>query len=95
MPTDDAKAAVLEDSDEYAAEGVFWVLEGHRWDDLRKAAKQTGIGERIDAAMDAIEKENPSLRGVLPREPGLGRRSSRSRRPARSLRRWCFDPVTI
>src|SRR5436309_14448146 len=40
MPTDEAKAAVLEDRDEYASEGVFWVPEGHRWDDLRKAAKQ-------------------------------------------------------
>ena len=67
MPTGEAKAAVLEDRDEYAAEGVFWMPEGHRWDDLRKAAKQTDIGERIDAAMDAIEKENPSLRGVLPK----------------------------
>ncbi len=67
MPTDDAKGSVLEDRDEYASEGVFWMPEGHRWDDLRKAAKQTDIGERIDAAMDAIEKENPSLRGVLPK----------------------------
>jgi len=67
MPTDEAKASVLEDRDEYASEGVFWMPEGHRWDDLRKVAKQTDIGERIDAAMDAIEKENPSLRGVLPK----------------------------
>jgi hypothetical protein len=67
MPTDEAKESVLEDRDEYTAEGVFWVSEGHRWDDLRKAAKQPDIGERIDAAMDAIEKENPSLRGVLPK----------------------------
>jgi type I restriction enzyme M protein len=66
MPTDEAKAAVLEDRDEYASEGVFWMPEGHRWDDLRKAAKQPDIGTRIDAAMEAIEKENPSLRGVLP-----------------------------
>ena len=67
MPTEDAKAAVLEDRDEYTSEGVFWIPEGHRWGDLRKAAKQTDIGERIDAAMDAIEKENPSLRGILPK----------------------------
>jgi hypothetical protein len=67
MPTDEAKGSVLEDRDEYTSEGVFWVPEGHRWDDLRKAAKQTDIGERIDSAMDAIEKENPSLRGVLPK----------------------------
>lgn len=67
MPTPEAKAAVLEDRDEYTSEGVFWMPEGHRWDDLRNAAKQPDIGERIDAAMDAIEKENQSLRTVLPK----------------------------
>jgi hypothetical protein len=48
-------------------DAVFGVPDGHRWDDLCKTAKQTDIGQRIDAAMDAIEKENPSLRGVLPK----------------------------
>ena len=67
MPSEAAKAAILESRDEYTAEGVFWVPEGHRWEDLRKAAKQADIGARIDAAMDAIEKENPSLKGVLPK----------------------------
>lgn len=67
MPTEAARKSVLESRDEYTSEGVFWVPEGHRWDDLRKAAKQADIGSRIDAAMDAIEKENPSLKGVLPK----------------------------
>ncbi len=67
MPTEAARQSILESRDEYTADGVFWVPEGHRWDDLRKAAKQTDIGSRIDAAMDAIEKENTSLRGVLPK----------------------------
>ena len=67
MPTPEAKASVVEDRDEYTSEGVFWMPEGHRWSDLLKAAKQADIGERIDAAMDAIEKENPTLRGVLPK----------------------------
>jgi type I restriction enzyme M protein len=67
MPNEAAKAAILESRDEYTAEGVFWVPEGHRWEDLRKAAKQTDIGARIDTAMDEIEKENPSLKGVLPK----------------------------
>jgi type I restriction enzyme M protein len=67
MPTDEAKMSVLEDRDEYTGWGVFWLPEGHRWDDLRKAAKQADIGGRIDAAMEAIEKDNPSLRGVLPK----------------------------
>lgn len=67
MPSEAAKAAILESRDEYTSEGVFWVPEGHRWDDLRKAAKQADVGSRIDAAMDEIEKENPSLKGVLPK----------------------------
>jgi type I restriction enzyme M protein len=67
MPTEAARQAILESRDEYTAEGVFWVPEGHRWEDLRKAAKQADIGARIDAAMDAIEKDNPSLKGVLPK----------------------------
>lgn len=67
MPTEAARQSILESRDEYLSEGVFWVPEGHRWDDLRKAAKQTDIGSRIDAAMDAVEKENPALKGVLPK----------------------------
>lgn len=67
MPTEAARQSVLEDRDEYTAAGVFWVPEGHRWSDLRKVAKQPDIGARIDAAMEAIEKENPSLKGVLPK----------------------------
>ena len=67
MPTDAAKQSILESRDEYTSEGVFWVPEGHRWDDLRKNAKQADIGTRIDSAMDAIEKENDTLKGVLPK----------------------------
>lgn len=74
-PTSDAFAGgdetyireTLEDRDEYTAEGVFWVPEGHRWDDLKAAGRQPDIGIRIDAAMEAIEKENDSLKGVLPK----------------------------
>ena len=67
MPTPEARQSVLESRDEYTSEGVFWMPEGHRWDDLRKAGKQADIGKRIDDAMDAIELENPALRGVLPK----------------------------
>jgi type I restriction enzyme M protein len=67
MPTEAARNSILESRDEYASEGVFWVPDGHRWDDLRKAAKQSDIGTRIDSAMDEIEKENPTLKGVLPK----------------------------
>jgi type I restriction enzyme M protein len=67
MPTPEAKTSVLEDRDEYTAENVFWIPEGHRWDDLRKAAKQADIGKRVNQAMDAIERENTTLKGVLPK----------------------------
>ncbi len=67
LPSDEARAMMLEDRDSYTAEGVFWVPDGHRWDDLRKAAKQPDIGRIIDDAMDAIEKENEALQGILPK----------------------------
>jgi type I restriction enzyme M protein len=66
-PTEAARLSLLEDRDEYTGDGVFWVPEGHRWSDLRKSAKQTDIGGRIDSAMEAIERENPTLKGVLPK----------------------------
>lgn len=67
MPTPETRAMLLESRDEYTSEGVFWIPEGHRWESLRDAAKQPDIGARLDAAMDAIEKDNASLKGVLPK----------------------------
>ncbi len=58
---------LLESRDEYTAEGVFWVPEAARWQYLRQRAKQSDIGKLIDRAMDLIEADNPSLRGVLPK----------------------------
>ncbi|MHC6203635.1 type I restriction-modification system subunit M [Breznakiellaceae bacterium SP9] len=57
-----------DDPDEYRAENVFYVPPKARWDYLQSRAKQTTIGVDIDSAMDAIEKENLSLKGVLPKE---------------------------
>ena len=65
--TGDSAIDLLELRDEYTAEGVFWVPPEARWDYLQASAKQPEIGKLIDAAMDAIEAENPSLRGVLPK----------------------------
>jgi type I restriction enzyme M protein len=56
-----------EDKDEYKAENVFFVPQEARWSFLVAKAKQPNIGQFVDAAMDAIEKENPSLKGVLPK----------------------------
>jgi len=65
--TDDSAEQLLESRDEYAAEGVFWLVPEARWGYLRERAKQPEIGKLIDNAMDLIEVDNPSLRGVLPK----------------------------
>lgn len=59
-----------EDRDEYLGENVFWVPKEARWGKLQAAAKQSSIGQDIDDAMAAIEKDNPSLKNVLPKDYG-------------------------
>jgi type I restriction enzyme M protein len=54
-----------EDPDEYRAKNVFWVPQEARWEKVQANAKRPNIGQVIDDAMTAIERENPSLRGVL------------------------------
>ena len=56
-----------EDKNEYLAEKVFFVPATARWSYIQGRATQPTIGKDIDDAMDAIEKDNPSLRGVLPK----------------------------
>jgi type I restriction enzyme M protein len=56
-----------EDKDEYSAENVFFVPPSARWRFLQSHAKQPTIGKTVDEAMDAIERENSSLKGVLPK----------------------------
>jgi type I restriction enzyme M protein len=56
-----------EDRDEYKAENVFFVPVIARWSYLKAEAKKPEIGKAVDNAMDVIEKENPLLRGVLPK----------------------------
>ena len=57
-----------EDRDEYTAENIFWVPKKARWSHLQANAKQTSIGKLIDDAMEEIEKANPILKGVLPKD---------------------------
>jgi type I restriction enzyme M protein len=56
-----------EDKDEYVGENVFWVPQNARWEHLHAQSKQPTIGKDIDIAMEAIEKENPTLKGILPK----------------------------
>jgi type I restriction enzyme M protein len=57
-----------EDPDEYRAENIFWVPKVARWSHLRSSAKQPTIGKHVDDAMVAIERDNPTLKGVLPKD---------------------------
>jgi type I restriction enzyme M protein len=59
-----------EDRDEYLAENIFFVPEEARWAKFQQNAKSPQIGIMIDRAMAAIERDNPSLKGVLPQDYG-------------------------
>ncbi|MDD2757812.1 MAG: class I SAM-dependent DNA methyltransferase [Patescibacteria group bacterium] len=63
----DYTGANPEDKDEYLAESVFFVPPNARWSYIQTRAKLPSIGEDLDMAMDLIEKDNPSLRGILPK----------------------------
>jgi type I restriction enzyme M protein len=64
----DYKGANPEDPDEYKAENVFWVPADARWSHLQANAKHPTIGKLVDDAMVAIERDNPRLKGVLPKD---------------------------
>ena len=69
-----ASGADPEDKDEYLAFNIFWVPQEARWTYLIANAKQPTIGQIVDKAMEAIERENSTLKGVLPKDyarPGL------------------------
>lgn len=61
------KGSDPEDQDEYRGENVFWVPQNARWSYLHARAKQPTIGKDLDDAMEAIEKENSVLKGILPK----------------------------
>ena len=57
-----------EDPDEYRAQSIFWVPPEARWPSLQSQARQPTIGRAVDDAMSAIERDNPALRDVLPKD---------------------------
>lgn len=67
---EDKRERFLEDRDEYSSHNVFWVPAEARWESIQAKAKLPEIGQVIDTAMDLIEKENRSIKGVLPRNYG-------------------------
>ena len=67
---DKKSGADPEDRDEYRAENIFWVPKEARWPWLQAKATQPTIGKLVDDAMVSIERENPTLKGVLPKDYG-------------------------
>src|SRR6202140_1440846 len=63
-----AQGADPEDPDEYRAASIFWVPKNARWSHLKDNAPQPTIGKIVDDAMSAIERDNVSLKAVLPKD---------------------------
>jgi len=68
LEADKKSGADPEDPDEYRADNIFWVPKDARWSFLQGKAKQPSIGKLLDDAMVAIERDNASLKGVLPKD---------------------------
>ena len=70
LEAEKSQGADPEDPDEYRAQSIFWVPPEARWLHLKAQAKQSTIGQLVDDAMAGIERDNPHLKGVLPKEYG-------------------------
>ena len=68
LESEKEQGADPEDPDEYRAENIFWVPPEARWAQLKAQARQSTIGQLVDEAMAGIERDNPVLKGVLPRD---------------------------
>src|SRR3990170_848197 len=68
LETEISQGADPEDPDEYRAEGIFWVPPEARWSHLKAQARQPTIGTLVDDAMTGVERDNPALNGVLPKD---------------------------
>ncbi len=67
LESEQTQGADPEDPDEYRAENVFWVPLEARWTHLKGQAKQATIGQLVDDAMTGVERDNPALKDVLPK----------------------------
>ncbi|MCC7210154.1 MAG: SAM-dependent DNA methyltransferase [Anaerolineae bacterium] len=68
LAAEQSQGADPEDPDEYRAQNIFWVPSEARWMHLKAQAKQPTIGQFVDDAMTGIERDNPTLKGVLPKD---------------------------
>jgi type I restriction enzyme M protein len=86
-----AQSADPEDPDEYRAASIFWVPPEARWQYLKSMAPQPTIGQLVDDAMSAIERDNTTLKGVLPKDfarPGLDKQSRSDHQSGQRHRAW-------
>ena len=67
IPDPERRQFIIEDKDQYRAKGIFYIPEKARWEYLVKHSMHHDIGKYLDEAMEAIEEENPVLKGVLPK----------------------------
>ena len=77
-----------EDRDEYIAENIFWVPQEARWAHLKARARQPTIGQTVDRAMTAIERDNPALKEVLPKDYARPALAGRGRSGPLGNRLW-------
>ena len=68
LETEKEHGADPEDPDEYRAQSIFWVPPEARWPQLQAQARQPVIGQLVDGALTAIERDNPALKDVLPKD---------------------------
>jgi len=68
LQSERAQGADPEDPDEYRAKNIFWVPPEARWAHLKAQAKQSTVGQLVDDAMAGVERDNPALKGVLPKD---------------------------
>jgi type I restriction-modification system DNA methylase subunit len=68
LQAEKSQGADPEDPDEYRASNIFWVPPEACWTHLKAQAKQATIGQLVDDAMEGIERDNPALKGVLPKD---------------------------
>ena len=68
LEAEQAQGADPEDPDEYRALNIFWVPREARWAHLKASARQSTIGQLVDDAMAGIERDNPALKSVLPKD---------------------------
>ena len=67
IPDEKSRKLIINDKHQYKSIGVFYLPKKARWEQLRNHAMHSDIGRYIDEAMEIIEKENPKLKGVLPK----------------------------